>query len=60
MDAALPTGAAAVPFGVAALVIVAIAVLVWLGLARWRWNIVWIVLGMGLAGALTRAAGLAM
>lgn len=44
----------------AALVIVPIAVLAWLGLARWRWNIVWIVLGAGLAGALVRAAGLAM
>lgn len=45
---------------VAALVTVAIAVLAWLGLACWRWNIVWIVLGAGLAGALARAAGLAM
>lgn len=43
-----------------ALVIVAIAVLAWLGLARWRWNIVWIVLGAGIAGALVRAAGLVM
>jgi hypothetical protein len=39
--------------------ILAIGLAAWMGLARGRWHIVWVVLGAGVAGALARALGLA-
>ncbi len=38
--------------------ILAIALAAWVGLARWHWNIVGVVLGAGVAGSLARALGL--
>ena len=38
--------------------ILAIALAAWLGLARRRWNVAWIVLGAGLAGMLAQVVGL--
>ena len=38
--------------------ILAIAITAWAALARWRWNIAWVVLGAGIVGAMARALGL--
>ncbi len=38
-------------------IILAIGLAAWMGLARWRWNIVWVVLGAGVAGSLASALG---
>ena len=37
--------------------IVTVALATWLGLARWRWNVAWIVVVAGLAGMLVRMSG---